>query len=272
MTSITYNKTSGVVFAFMFATLSVARSEANPAPSAELVLDRIEKQTVYLKNAEGQSLPPIKTALYELNFLGILKGEETAPPYLVLTGRTCENCMEDKQVYLVKPDGGKPQTFVYPGKIFDPKTRKVLTDSRAFFGKCFPGRVAKDGKLKDVYIEYRQERIDRRKFLQPSVFVAEPAELFLKEQLIEARRQPKLQNTVRLLKGKQCKEIEGRNRLMLAKPLDLRPRANDDEDDDDEPVKEKEKEEGESPKSDGEPGTAPKDIVPTPEPATSGST
>lgn len=267
LTSATYNKTSGVVFAFVFAALCPTSILAASTPPDGLTLDRIEKQTLYLKDAEGKALAPIKTSLFELSFLGTLKGSGAIPTYIVLTGKTCENCLEDKQVYLMKTDGSKPMTFAYPGKIFDPKTRKLLTDSRAFFGKCFPGKLDPDGKLKEVYVVFQQERVDRRRHLQPSVFLAEPTESLIREQLIETRRQPKLQSTVRLLKSKQCHEVEGRNRLMLAKPLDLRPRANDDDEEEEEPAKEKE--EGQSPKDDGEPGTVPKDIVPTPAPAAS---
>ncbi|MGZ3689524.1 MAG: hypothetical protein ACXVBW_14575, partial [Bdellovibrionota bacterium] len=190
--------------------------------------DRVEEGTVHFKTTDGSPPPKaLRTSLFELTFLGKLTSAGGYPDFL-FAGRSCQNCMEDKSIFAMKPGSGHIQTFVFPGKILEPKTRAVVVEARAFYGRCLP-------KHGDVYVVFQREHIDRRRGMQSSVFIAEGStdnDDHLKEQLIE-RHLPNIRNTVRLVKLKQCHEVEGRNRLMLSKPLDLHPRANVDNDDDD---------------------------------------
>jgi len=93
-------------------------------------------------------------------------------------------------------------------------------------------------------VVFQQERVDRRHRLQNSVFVAEPLTDRLSEKLIE-RGLPRLDHTMQTVRRKQCREIEGRFRRMVKKPLDLRSRAKraadeaaEDDEESDEPTKE----------------------------------
>lgn len=207
---------------------STGQTPATSAPGANgISFDRMENGVIYFsgKLKDGQSVPPLKTGLYDLTYLGTLKPDEANYyPYFLFSGRTCENCIQDKAIYAFRPTGGKPTTFVYPGKIFDSKSRALLIESRAFFGDCVRGRG-------EAYVVFQRERVDRRRALQPSVFIAEPGPDYFSEQLLE-RHLPSVNETLRRVKRKTCREISGTNRIMLRKPLTTPDRRNLDEDDD----------------------------------------
>ena len=231
------------VFAFSFATLGGLETygEASvtpaPLPVSKVTFDRFEANTLFFKNENGAAPKPVKTQLAEVLYLGTLNPPKGGLPYFLFSARSCQECLEDKAIYAIQPTSeGKPTSFVYPGKILDPKDKELLLEARAFYGKCLPHKG-------DVYVVYQKEKVDRRHQMQPSVFVAEPTENSLEEKLIE-RHFPKLPTTLQLVKKKSCVEISGRNRVMLSKPLNLTPRslASDSEDDDTDPSKNKQSE------------------------------
>jgi len=237
---------------FFIVFFSLTAVWALPADAADdrskVEFDRAEGGKVYFKAPEGVSAPPaLQTGLLELNYLTTLRATEPEGyPYFVFAGKSCQNCSEDRAIYFVRPtsSGGsvKPESFVHPGKIFDPKTRALLLESRAFYGRCVPGRG-------ELFVVFQRERIDRRRHLQESVMLVTPAPEHLQEQLIE-RHLPRIKNTLKQVKSKSCHEVEGRNRLMTARKVNLRPdRAdeNDDEEEDDAPTKENQTERDMSP-------------------------
>lgn len=205
--------------------------------SSEIEFDRIEENTLYFKASGGQSTPqPFKTELYDLKYLGPLRGPaqvggenqaSASAPYFMFSGRPCKDCLHDSGIYAIRATGGKPTAYVYPGKIIDTKSRSVVLESRAFFGRCLPRKSA------PAYVVFQKERIDRRSGMQSSVFIATPGEDHMDERLLE-RHLPRLQDTLQLVKSKACREIEGRHRQTLRKPLDLNLRRGTDSDSDDE--------------------------------------
>jgi hypothetical protein len=212
-------------------TLTAVAAAPDPWPKG-IEFDRIDGSSVHFKAPEGTSTPkPLDTKLSDLKHLGTIESSDGSPPYLLFSGRACQGCDLDRHVYAFRADGGKSTHFVYPGKVLDPKSGGVVLESRAFFGKCL-------STMREAYVVFQRERVDRRG-MQSSVFVAEPAKDHMSERLIE-RRMPSVKTALQQVKRKQCTEIEGRKRLMHAKPLDLRPRRNieEDEDEDDEPLKE----------------------------------
>lgn len=206
---------------------------AAQTPQAERPeFERADGGTLFFKNQK-----PLKTALKEVKYLGFLNSAEGSP-YFVVSGRNCVDCLEDRAIFLVRQDGGKPHQFVQPGKILDPKTRAPLMESRAFFGQCLAG-------ARDAYVVFQRELIEkkhhgrRRKSIEPSIFVAEPTQVGLDEKLTELRSVGALaarqSHALAQVKKKQCFEIESRSRLMLSKPLDLKARRDgDDAEDEDE--------------------------------------
>ncbi len=194
-------------------------------------VDHVDGTTIYYKPIEGaQGKPnrvpaPLDTKLFDIKYLGPMVSTEGGLPFLLMSARPCSDCNEEKQIYAVRVDGGRSTHFVYPGKILDPKTRAVLFDARSFFGKCLPHG-------EQGYIVFQRERLDRRRSLQPSVFVASAGKDFLEEKLIE-HHLPGLNTTLAQVKRKQCVEIVGRNRLMLRKKMSLVPRREEKQDEDD---------------------------------------
>lgn len=214
------------------------------SPSDLTTFDHVDEAngTLVFGAPSGMTPPkPLKTDLFDVKYLGTIRPPEGAP-YFLVSAKPCKACQNEQAIFAVRPNDRKPTGFVYPGKIFDPKSRALLLESRAFFGKCIPSRG-------DLYIVFQQERVDRRSRLQSSVLVGEAAKEHLDETLID-RNAPKLRTTLQQVKRKQCQEIEGRNRLMLSRPLDLHPHSNISDDDDGE---------DESTKSDGDEGQRPKD-------------
>jgi len=138
----------------------------------------------------------------------------------------------ERAIYAIpEGTGGKIQTFTYPGKIQDRKTHTTVFDGRAFYGQCLHRSDA------SVYVVFQREAVDKKgRKIQNSVFLAQAGEQFLEESLFE-RRLPRIQDTLKRVKGKTCFEIAGKSRQSLSRPLDVdlnkRSALEDDDDDDD---------------------------------------
>ncbi len=230
----------------LLASIGLAAGLAGTPARAALEIERIENGTVFFKSdgpQGGEALPaPIKTDLVDIVPLGNLSAG-AGHPYFLLAADPCKTCGQDRSIYLVRPGVGRQSTFVYPGKIIDSKTRMVIVESRAFFGKCLAGKG-------DVYVAFQKERIPRKRkrtSLQESVFVAEFENGKLEEKLID-RRVPRMDYTLRRVRAKECREIEGRSRM--TKPLGRMKHVGEGEEEDDE-------EEDESKPAEPGPGSEP---------------
>lgn len=180
---------------------------------------------------------PVKPGLFDLTYIGALSPSVESMPYFLFGGNPCKTCSAERALYLIRPSASsstpKITSFVQPGKIFDPKSRALVMESRAFYGHCL---TSHGDDADDVYVVFQKERIDRRHSLQLSVFVADASGDFLRERLIE-RGMPSINRTLSLVRSKKCHEIEGRNRVMVLKPhglnwRNLQPSDEDDEDKD----------------------------------------
>ena len=185
-----------------------ANTEAPPAeaPTGPVPLvEKIEGNTLYFKNENGSPVfPPLKTKLFDLNYFGALEptGDDTRP-YVLISALPCEGCKDQKALYLLRADGSSFNKFIYPGEVRDNKTGGLLLKSRAFYGKCLPNKD-------DVYIVYQDEKIDRRRYLQTSVYVAQMGPVRIEEKLItRTRDRPSLDRLLKRVKKKECFEIEG---------------------------------------------------------------
>ncbi len=188
-------------------------------PTAGLLGDpNIEGSMLHFKLTEGSKLPPtLNTQLFDLKYLGELPPAEGTPlPYVMMIGKPCQRCENQQGVFMMRADGAKSAQFVHPGKVLDPKTRALLYESRAFFGQCLPGGES-------GYIAFQKERVDRRRGLPNSVFIAKPGPQFIEEKLLE-RRLPSLNSVIKQVKQKRCFEIAGSNRLMMKKKIDIIPK------------------------------------------------
>lgn len=166
-------------------------------------IQRVEGNRVYFEGPESASVPKsLEISHPHFEPVGLLR-PRSGHPFLLLSASPCKNCEKQKFLQLIKTTGESKLTFVYPGKIRSSRGR-ILMDSRAFYGNCLPDRS-------DVYVVFQKERVDRRRYLQRSVFIAEVTETGVKESLI-ARRRPQIKDTLRRVKQKKCTEIKGFNR------------------------------------------------------------
>ncbi len=205
-----------ILLLVMLSSLSLARAEEPaPQPITEFQVDRVEGSTLHFKIPESQKkLPPLKTAIFEIEPLGVI--QNNADPYLILAGLPCETCKNNKSVFMIRADDGSSRhgtalTIHYPGVVKDREKGAVLHRSRAFFGKCLPS------KNEGLFI-FQEEKVDRRRFLQHSVFVAEIQGDKIKEELIASRRLPSINNALKLVKSKHCQEIKGTERPTIRFP------------------------------------------------------
>ena len=206
-----------VIFSFILSNTGSLATASTPPLTQDIEFDHLEQNSIVFSSSKGGPLlKPLNTGLYELTFLGKLNSRESEiEPYFLFSGKTCDQCQEDRMIYAVRPSGGKPIGFVYPGKILEIKSKNLVFKSNAFIGKCLRN------KPEDVLVIFQNEKIDRRNNLASSVLIVKPEKHYLQETLIE-KNIPSLQITQKLAKTKACKEIEGRNRLTMNKKIDAR--------------------------------------------------
>ncbi len=206
----------------MSTFLAAPRSQAAEAPSPSplpFTADRVESTPQGSRiHFSGQAAPPLQVPLFELEILGKIQSSEgPGAHYLVTSAKPCESCDQEKAVYLLRLQGGVPNQFVYPGRVIDPKSGKIVLQSRAFFGKCLRG------SQDEAYVVFQKEQVDRRNGLRSSVYIAEPGKEFLVERLI-ARRMPSMDFALQQVRKKRCFEIPPRNRVITAKMMNLTPK------------------------------------------------
>jgi len=172
---------------------------------------KIEKGTVLFatgaSNARPNDLPPpLKTSYFGLESLGRLDPPQGGVPYLVLVGMPCQGCNDKKELLLIKADGSRQEKFVYPGKVKDRKNGALLYEGRSFYGDCLSNRGP-------VYVAFQSDKMDRKRFPQPSVFVAELQEDGTLVEKLIMRRRPPIAATLKRVKKKECFEVSGVDRI-----------------------------------------------------------
>lgn len=219
---------SRLTLAGFAAVLLLATSNANAYS-----VDRIEGGTLYFKpeaaETSGSSFQ-VKTPLSDIEVIGLLRQPASdAKPYALVAAKPCATCPEERGLFLVSPQGGKPNGYVYPGRIFDPKIGATVLQSRAFYGKCLRSTS------NDTLVFFQRELVEkrRRRYSSSGVYVTEISGNKIEEKLIE-RGLPRLDDTLKRVRKKECFEITGKNRNVLNKPLDLIIRHGLDNDEGDE--------------------------------------
>jgi len=185
----------------------------SPWPS-DLEIDRADGGTLFFRTQAGASPSPLKTSLTDIQPLGLLKDPKGGIPYVLVTapgvpeGAAASTSMsaarfegDERMVYLMRADGARFTKFVHPGKVKSRESGETVLDSRAFFGQCLAGKG-------DVYVVHQREKVDRRRYLQVSVFIAEPGPRGIQESLL-TRRLPLLDHLVRRARKGTCTEIAG---------------------------------------------------------------
>jgi hypothetical protein len=177
--------------------------------------DHIEQNAIFFQNKTLAKNPfGLKVNLFNIKYLGSIR-DSRHEPYFLFSARPCDTCKDQSSIYALRPSLPRLSSFISPGKILDPKTKQTLLESRAFFGKCLIHEPS------EVLIVFQREKIDRKKNLQYSVFIAQPTETFLKEKLIEGHR-PYLTQTLKLVQQKWCTEIQGTTRIVPNQSMSLK--------------------------------------------------
>lgn len=176
-----------------------------------------------------ESLSPFKALLEDAVYLGSLQSSKGGLPYVFLSGRSKQgkNTQNELAIYSVRASLKKgsvekivpelDSTFLYPGKILDFDTGRVVFESRAFLGRCL-------NKINvGVYVVFQREIIDKKRGFVNSVFIADASRSdHLEEHLMESRF-PRIQETLQWVKKKECIEILGKTRRMSRFSLSLHP-------------------------------------------------
>lgn len=198
------------------------------AAEAAWIHDKTNGQSLVFKDEKSGKSETLKTEVTSPLFVAMLTDPESGTPYALYEGKTCPKCgPENTSLFLQRIDGrSKATSFVYPGRIVDPKKNATVYTGRLFYGNCLPS-------VKQGVVTHQSEAVDRRG-TQKSVVIAEPGPQYVYEVLLE-RRLPALKTTLDLVKRKSCVEVAGRNRSVLKRPLDLTPKKGlDDEEVEDE--------------------------------------
>lgn len=190
------------------------------------VHEKTAGNSLFFKNDSPAATETLKTDAPNPTFVAILTDPESNTPYAVYEGRTCSSCEPtNTSLFIQRLDGkGKIASYVYPGRITDPK-KGLVFQGRTFYGNCLP-------KVKAGLVAHQLELVDRRG-MQKSVLIAEPGPQYVYEVLLE-RRLPNVNTTLDFVKRKACFEIAGRTRTILKKPLNLTPKKGLEDDEDEE--------------------------------------
>lgn len=202
-------------------TPSSVLSEETREPAAKgddsIRVDKVEGKTIYVagKSADFGLLEPIKTKLEGLSLIGTLKSDLLPNlkkgdhpkgvdlPFFLLSASECTNC-SNKFVFLFRADGRESRKLVFPGRIRDYRNNQLVFEARAFYGKCLSGSS-------DVYVIFQNEKIKRRRFLQPSVYVFQPLNGRMEEKMVVSGR-PGIHQVLAKVRNKSCFEIQGFDR------------------------------------------------------------
>ena len=164
--------------------------------------------------------------LQDLLWIGWLNPSDGATPYLLVSGTSPK--MTERSLFIVDSSNkNPPQRITFPGKLLDPKTRELIHESRAFYGRCIPQQKH------DAVILFQRDRHDRKHRLKTSVFIAEASPGMLSERLVE-RRLPSIATVQKQIRSRKCTEISGKNRTFDPAFFQFRKRGADLPDDEQE--------------------------------------
>ena len=156
----------------------------------------VKDKKIFFKNGKL-----LNTYLYDLKYIGQLSSYNKAP-YIIMAGRSCENCDENISIYIHSPsDGemkphGKQIRYSHPGKELDAETNELIFESKMYFGNClkkYPNSVI-----------WTQKFLNDRDEWQKSIFIVQIDNDTLREINI---KNTSILDEIKI--GTACKEVEG---------------------------------------------------------------
>lgn len=163
------------------------------------IVSRVASDTIFFTGGNF-----FKTGLYETEYIGKVDVGNKAP-YLIYSGRYCNECDANLSLYVHSPDDGTPDVsngnnrYAYPGKVSHYETGKPVTDTRVFYGEVI-------GRKKGViwYISEYTETSDTVRTSQ-MILVSESEPVSY-----QWKGHAALTSSVQLMNTGRCFEIPGR--------------------------------------------------------------
>jgi len=155
-----------------------------------------------LKYGDGKTF---QTGVFQPRYIGQLPTKNKAP-YLVFSGRSCNECDANRTIYIHSPDDGpmlggeRDPRYGYPGQYHHYETQQLVHTARVFLGNCFTSPDP-------VVLWFARDRTDSGKW-QQSVFVAEIVDDRLVSRLMNDAP-PKLVHVIANVKKGSCRELKG---------------------------------------------------------------
>lgn len=154
-----------------------------------LVYKEIKGDTIFFNNGKF-----FKTGLFDLNYLGQLNTKNKLP-YLVLSGRQCDECDENTSIYIHSFSDGllkQQNRYMYPGKLLDYMSNKCIFESKLFIGDCYSKNS----------LVWRQLYYDEsEKVIADSLFIVK----VVADSIIETT----IQTSLKIKPNNNCQEING---------------------------------------------------------------
>src|ERR1035437_3248128 len=178
---------------------SLDRLKIGAQATNDWTFKKVEKSKLVFKNGKT-----FETNLYNLEYIGQFRAENKAP-FLIFSGRECEDCDANISIYIHSPSDGKivvaygQNRYEYPGTEKDYQSDTVLLTSRAFYGQV----------LENVHgvIWYENELLENGK-MGKDIFLRHLVNGSLKDTIFEDKGE--ISETLNLMKKGLCKEIKGR--------------------------------------------------------------
>ena len=184
-------------------------SKSNFKKRSKRSLDRLATNDWTFKKVEKSKLvfrngKTFETNLFELEYIGQFQAENKAP-FLIFSGRECQECDANISIYIHSPSDGKivvdygQNRYEYPGTESDYQSDTVIVTSRAFYGQV----------LENVHgvIWYENELLVNGK-MGKNIFLRHLENGSLKDTIFEDKGE--IRETLNLMKKGLCKEIKGR--------------------------------------------------------------
>ena len=164
----------------------------------EWVFKKAEDGKLFFTN--GRSF---NTHLYDLRYIGQVAKKDKAP-YLVFSGRDCDNCDAQISIYVQSPDEGEPVVELganrhhYAGNEKDAGTDSIVYRSRVFYGEV----------LDDIKgVIWYQKRLTVGNTWEPDIYLIDVTGNERKQLILKDKGQ--IKQTLALHKKGKCTEIKG---------------------------------------------------------------
>ncbi len=164
----------------------------------EWIFKKAEDHQLFFTN--GRSF---NTHLFDLRYIGQVTKKDR-PPYLIFSGRYCEDCDAQVSIYVQSPEEGEMVVELganrhhYAGNEKDPGTDSVVYHSRVFYGE-----ILKDTKG----IIWYQKRLTVGRTWEPDIYLIDLSGEKRKQVILKDKGQ--LKETLALYKKGKCSEIKG---------------------------------------------------------------